>query len=78
METIFALASARGKAGIAVIRLSGLLAHQAVAQLCPLPKLRQASLRRMVWQGEVLDEALVLLFAPGASFTGESLSLIHI
>ena len=72
METIFALASARGKAGIAVIRLSGLLAHQAVAQLCPLPKLRQASLRRLVWQGEVLDEALVLLFAPGASFTGES------
>lgn len=71
MDTIFALASARGKAGIAVIRLSGPWAHEAVAQLCPLPKLRQASLRRLIWQGEVLDEALVLLFAPGASFTGE-------
>jgi tRNA modification GTPase len=28
-------------------------------------------LRRLIWQGEALDEALVLLFAKGASFTGE-------
>lgn len=71
MDTIFALASARGKAGIAVVRLSGPLAHQAVAQLCPLPAVRQAALRRLIWQGEVLDEALVILFGAGASFTGE-------
>ena len=72
MDTIFALASARGKAGVAVIRISGPLAHDAVAELCALPPLRQAGLRRLVWQGEVLDEALVLLFAAGASFTGEA------
>ncbi|MES2433202.1 MAG: tRNA uridine-5-carboxymethylaminomethyl(34) synthesis GTPase MnmE [Pseudomonadota bacterium] len=72
MDTIFALASARGKAGVAVIRISGSLAHEAVAALCVLPPLRQAGLRRLVWQGEVLDEALVLLFAAGASFTGEA------
>ena len=71
MDTIFALASARGKAGVAVIRLSGPLAHAAVAQLCVLPPVRQAALRRLVWGGDVLDEALVLLFAEGASFTGE-------
>ena len=71
MDTIFALASARGKAGVAVIRLSGPMAHWAVAQLCALPDVRQAALRRLVWNGDVLDEALVLLFAEGASFTGE-------
>lgn len=71
MDTIFALASARGKAGVAVIRLSGPSAHWAVAQFCALPPVRQAALRRLVWNGEVLDEALVLLFAEGASFTGE-------
>ena len=72
MDTIFALASARGKAGVAVIRISGPLAHDAVAEFCALPPLRQAGLRRLVWLGEVLDEALVLLFAAGASFTGEA------
>ena len=72
MDTIFALASARGKAGVAVIRISGPLAHDAVSEFCVLPPLRQAGLRRLVWQGEVLDEALVLLFAAGASFTGEA------
>ncbi len=72
METIFALASARGKAGVAVFRLSGPLAHAAVAALVgELPDLRRASLRRLRWQGEDLDVALVLLFASGASFTGE-------
>lgn len=72
METIFALASARGKAGVAVIRLSGAMAHEAVAMLCKLPVPRQAALRRLVWNGEVLDEALVLIFEAGASFTGEA------
>ena len=72
MDTIFALASARGKAGIAVLRLSGPQAHAAVAALSgPLPNLRHASLRRLAWAGEVLDEALVILFAAKASFTGE-------
>jgi tRNA modification GTPase len=71
METIFALASARGKAGVAIVRLSGPLAHLAVSQLCKVPAPRQAALRRLVWQGEVLDEALVLIFEAGASFTGE-------
>lgn len=78
MDTIFALGSARGKAGVAVIRLSGPLAHVAVAGLCALPPLRQAGLRRLIWQGEVLDEALVLLFADGASFTGEASAELHL
>lgn len=71
-DTIFALASARGKAGVAVIRVSGPQAHTALARLCAVPLTRQAAVRRLVWQGEVLDEALVLVFDDGASFTGEA------
>lgn len=71
METIFALASARGKAGVAVVRLSGTLAWQAVSKLCKVPQPRQVALRRLIWDGEVLDEAVVLVFEEGASFTGE-------
>jgi len=78
MDTIFALATARGKAGVAVIRLSGSLAHSAVARLCALPPVRQAALRRLTWGGEVLDEALVLLFAEAASFTGEISAELHL
>lgn len=71
-DTIFALASARGKAGVAVFRISGPGAHDALAHLCAVPVARQASVRRLVWQGEVLDEALVLVFEAGSSFTGEA------
>lgn len=78
MDTIFALASARGKAGVAVIRISGPDAHHAVARFCTLPALRHAALRRLVWQGDVLDEALVLLFGAGASFTGEDSAELQI
>ena len=71
-DTIFALASARGKAGVAVMRVSGPQAHGALARLCAVPVARQAALRQLVWQGQVLDEALVLVFDEGASFTGEA------
>ncbi len=78
MDTIFALASARGKAGVAVVRLSGPGAWAAVGALCAVPQARRAAVRRLVWQGEVLDEALVLTFAKGASFTGEEAAELHL
>jgi tRNA modification GTPase len=72
METIFALASARGKAGVAVIRVSGDRAFAAAMALCGrLPEPRRASLRRLTHRDVVLDDALVLAFEAGASFTGE-------
>jgi len=75
METIFALSSGRGKAGVAVIRVSGSMAHQAVVALSgrgPGPA-RQALFRtlRDPQSGETLDQALVLWFEGPASFTGE-------
>ena len=73
MDTIFALASAQGKAGVSVIRISGPQAFAAGRSLCgALPDIRQAGLRVLKdAEGARIDEALVLCFAKGASFTGE-------
>ena len=79
MDTIFALATARGKAGVAVLRLSGPRAHAVVVDLCgDLPELRRATVRRLTWQGDVLDDALVLVFGAGASFTGEAVAELQL
>lgn len=73
MDTIFALATAQGKAGVAVVRVSGPSAFAACETLCgSLPEPRMASLRRLTGaKGTLLDEALVLVFQAGHSFTGE-------
>ena len=78
MDTIFALASARGKAGVAIIRISGPLAHDAVGRLCVLPQPRFAALRNLVWHGQILDQAVVVIFETGASFTGEAVAELHL
>lgn len=79
MDTIYALASARGKAGVGVIRLSGPASWAAISALCGrLPKPRVAALRRIAVDDEALDESLVLTFAKGASFTGEESAELHV
>lgn len=79
MDTVYALASGQGRAGIAVIRLSGPEAWSAVSELCgPLPSARRASLRQLKSGDVVLDEALVLLFPAGQSFTGEQSAELHV
>ena len=79
MDTIYALASARGKAGVAVLRLSGPAAHDAAIALCgELPPARRASLRRVLWNGVELDRAVVLVFEQGESFTGEPTVEFHL
>lgn len=78
MDTIYALATARGRSGLAVVRISGPGAFAAGLALCgSLPSARVAGLRRLTWGGELLDEALVLSFAEGASFTGEAVVELH-
>ena len=78
MDTIYALATARGRSGLAVVRISGPGAFAAGLALCgSLPAVRVAGLRRLVWGGELLDEALVVSFAEGASFTGEAVVELH-
>ncbi|KPD14375.1 tRNA uridine-5-carboxymethylaminomethyl(34) synthesis GTPase MnmE [Phaeobacter sp. 11ANDIMAR09] len=73
MDTIFALASAQGKAGVSVIRISGPLALDAANQICdrPLPAKGRGLRCLLDLDGGHLDEALVLTFAAPASFTGE-------
>ncbi|WP_276717691.1 tRNA uridine-5-carboxymethylaminomethyl(34) synthesis GTPase MnmE [Pseudooceanicola nitratireducens] len=75
MDTIFALATAPGKAGVAIVRLSGPSAWQAVEALCgSVPAPRVSGLRVLTGRDGVLDEALVLTFEEGASFTGEKVA----
>ena len=79
MDTIFALASARGRAGVSVIRISGDQANAAAEKLCGrLPELRRAALRVLRFEGDVLDEALVLRFEAGNSFTNEDIVEFHV
>lgn len=78
-QTIFALASAQGRAGVSVIRVSGPDAATTVeALLGRLPKPRYASLGRLTYAGELIDQALVLWFKGPNSFTGEDCAEFHI
>jgi tRNA modification GTPase len=81
VDTICALASAPGRAGVAVIRISGPAAGAALRVLCgPLPAPRHASVRKLKHpgSGELLDRGLVLWLPAPASFTGEDMAELHI
>lgn len=79
MDTIYATATARGRAGLAVIRVSGPAAHEVCRRLTgSVPPLRQAVVRKIAWRGEHLDQALVIAFGDKASFTGEAVVEFHI
>lgn len=81
MDTIFALSTARGRAGVAMIRVSGSLAWSAAERMAGSGLVaRRASLRKLRdAEGRVLDSAVVLLFERGASFTGEDVAefMVH-
>lgn len=79
MDTIFAPATPPGRSGIAVLRLSGPGARAAAEALAgPLPVHGRAlRILRDPSSGEPLDEALVLTFAEGRSFTGEEAAEIQ-
>ncbi|MBV1868930.1 MAG: tRNA uridine-5-carboxymethylaminomethyl(34) synthesis GTPase MnmE [Marinosulfonomonas sp.] len=80
MDTIYAVATARGKAGLATVRISGPQAHDACLALSgDLPPTRYAALRNLTdADGVFLDQALVLVFAAPASFTGEDVVELHL
>ena len=78
-DSIFALASALGRAGVAVVRVSGPLAGDCAKVLAgSLPAPRQAALRRLVWDGAAIDHALLLWFPAPHSFTGEDVAEFHL
>ena len=81
-DTIYALASGAGTAGVAVIRMSGPAAGSAVERLsgAPAPAPRRASLRQLrdPADGSAIDEAIVLWFPAPASYTGEDVAEFHV
>ena len=80
-DTIFALATAPGRAALAVVRVSGPAAGPALQSLCgSLPQPRVVSVRRLLdpVSRETLDQALVLFMRGPASFTGEDVVELHL
>ncbi|MCP1167613.1 tRNA uridine-5-carboxymethylaminomethyl(34) synthesis GTPase MnmE [Limimaricola litoreus] len=79
MDNIYALATARGRAGVAVVRISGPAAHGVAERMAgPLPRHGRGLRRLRSAGGEVLDEALVLTFEKGRSFTGAPVVELHL
>jgi tRNA modification GTPase len=79
-DTIFAPASASGRAAIAVVRLTGPRTEVALRTLAGgLPAPRRATVRRVFTpDGVAIDQALVLWFPGPASYTGEDSAEFHL
>ncbi len=81
-DTIYAPATAVGRAAVAIVRVSGSRSDEVLAAFLggPLPAHRMASLRaiRDPGSGDLIDQALVLRFAKAASFTGEESFELHL
>jgi tRNA modification GTPase len=79
--TIFALSSGQGRAGVAVIRISGPRAKEVLERMAaPCPPPRRAAFRKIVdpVSSELLDAALVLFFAGPTSETGEDIAELQL
>lgn len=82
-ETIFALSSARGKAGVSIVRVSGPAALSSCEKLAGLgaaPAPREAFFHALTdpRDGSMIDRALLLPFKKPSSFTGEDVVEYHL
>lgn len=80
-RTIFALSSAKGRAGVCIFRISGPSTGAAIEALTARarPAPRRAALRNVALaDGTPIDRGLVLWFPAPASFTGEDVAEIHL
>lgn len=79
-DTIFAVSSGAGKAGVAVVRVSGPASARSVESLAgSVPPARVASLRSIRGRnGEAIDKGLVLWMPGPGSFTGEDCAEFHV
>jgi tRNA modification GTPase len=79
MDAIFAQATASGRAGVSIIRLSGPQSHDIASKFCNIPVIGKAVLRSVRDRGgKLIDRGLVLCFDQGASFTGEKTVEFHL
>lgn len=81
-DTIFAVSTGAGPAGVAVIRISGPSAADAFQLMRPgrAPEERRAALRTLFDKvtNQRIDDALILWFAAPRSYTGEDLLELHV
>ena len=79
-DTIFAPATAAGRAAVAVVRISGPRTQPVLEALIGgVPPVRRAVLKRLEdSEGRTIDEALVLFFEGPASYTGEDAAEFHV
>ncbi len=81
-RTIFALATAPAKSGVAVIRISGYSATQALSLLAginsPIPRHFYRSVIRHPSSTEAIDNGLAVYFQAPHSFTGEDVVEFHL
>ena len=78
-ETIFALSTVPGLSAIAVFRISGPSAFSVLKNITRgnLPQNRFATLKKIFWEGEVVDKCIVITFKKNESFSGEKTVEIH-
>ncbi|MES2905760.1 MAG: tRNA uridine-5-carboxymethylaminomethyl(34) synthesis GTPase MnmE [Pseudomonadota bacterium] len=78
-DTIFALSSGAGRAGVAVLRLSGPMVAKVAQDLSgDVPHPREATVKLLRDpHGAPLDEAVLIYFTKPKSFTGEDVLEIH-
>jgi tRNA modification GTPase len=80
-DTIFALSTAPGRAGVAVVRVSGPEAARALEALSgrPVPPPRNAAMTGFFDdQRNLIDRGLAIFFKAPASFTGEDTAEFHV
>ncbi len=80
-HTIFALSSGSGRAGIAIVRISGPAAKSVLEAMCghiPQPRSMALKLLRDPKDGTVLDQALVCFMPRPFSATGDDLAELHV
>lgn len=79
MDTIFAQATAPGKAGVAIVRISGKDAVEGALKLCRVPAPERFCLSNVSdFEGNIVDRALILHFPEGESFTGDAVIELHL
>ncbi len=80
-DTIFALSSGHGRAGVAVVRISGPAAGEVLDRMAaPRPRPRFAAFRRVKHPetGELIDHGLALWFAGPKSETGQDMAELQV
>lgn len=81
VDTIYALSSGAGRAGIAVVRVSGRLAENVVIQVCgALPPQRRHCVRKICVPdtGELIDRGVVVWCPGPGTVTGEDIAEFHL